>query len=180
MRPSHFAQNFTEAMFVPVDGAVVAPVGDGAEPFVDVEDVAEVAAALLTEPGFERGVVEVSGSEAVDFAEAVALLSRAVGRKFAFADESPERHVERLRASGTPDGYVTWRMAMLGGIRSGADAYVSDGVPQVLGRPATSFAAWAEREAGALRPTATAPVRRGCFAPDWGGGGHRGLNPPRS
>ncbi|HEX6953745.1 MAG TPA: NAD(P)H-binding protein [Agromyces sp.] len=157
VRPSHFAQNFTEAMFVPVDGAVVAPVGDGAEPFVDVEDVAEVAATLLTDPAFEREVVEVSGPEAIDFAEATALLGHAAGREFAFADEAPEAHVERLRAAGTPEGYVAWRMAMLGGIRSGADSYVSDGVPRVLGRPATSFAAWAEREAGVPASDAAGP-----------------------
>ncbi|MBM7503750.1 NAD(P)H-binding protein [Agromyces aurantiacus] len=161
VRPSHFAQNFTEAMFVPVDGRVVAPVGDGAEPFVDVEDVAEVAATLLTEPAFDGEIVEVSGPEAVDFAEAVSLLGRAARREIAFADESPEQHVERLRAAGTPEGYVTWRMAMLGGIRSGADAYVSDGVPRVLGRPATSFAAWAEREAGVLAPDGDRPGAAG-------------------
>lgn len=75
---------------------------------------------------------------AQNFAEAVALLGHAAGREFAFADQAPEAHVGRLRACGTPEGYVTWRMAMLGGIRSGADPYVSDGVPWVLGRPATS------------------------------------------
>lgn len=146
VRPSHFAQNFTEAMFVPVDGQVIAPVGEGVQPFVDVEDVAEVAATLLTEPGYEYEIVEVSGPAALDFARAVALLGDAAGRPLSFVDESPEQHVERLRAAGTPEGYITWRMAMLRGIRSGDDAYVSDGVPRVLGRPATSFAEWARRE----------------------------------
>lgn len=150
LRPAHFAQNFTEAMFVPVDGVVVAPVADGAEPFVDVEDVAEVAASLLTDSGFENDVVEVSGPDAVDFPEAVSLVGDAAGRRFAFVHESPEQHIERLRAAGTPEGYITWRMAMLGGIRTGDDAYLSDGVQRVLGRPATSFADWARREAGAL------------------------------
>ena len=146
LRPAHFAQNFTEAMFVPVDGEVVAPVADGAEPFVDVEDVAEVAASLLTDPGFENDVIEVSGPDAVDFSEAVSLVGDAAGRRFTFLHESPEQHIERLRAAGTPEGYITWRMAMLGGIRTGDDAYLSDGVQRVLGRPATSFAEWARRE----------------------------------
>jgi uncharacterized protein YbjT (DUF2867 family) len=155
LRPSHFAQNFTEAMFVPVDGVVVAPVADGAEPFVDVEDVAEVAAALLTDPSLQNDVVEVSGPEPVDFRSAVSLVGDAAGRRFTFVHESPDEHVERLRAAGTPEGYISWRMAMLGGIRTGDDAYVSDGVRRVLGRPATSFADWATREAGTLAdPTA--------------------------
>jgi hypothetical protein len=37
-------------------------------------------------------------------------------------------------------------MAMLGGIRRGADAYLSDGVQQVLGRRPTSLYEWALRE----------------------------------
>ena len=155
LRPAHFAQNFTEAMFVPVDGEVVAPVADGAEPFVDVEDVAEVAASLLTDPGSENEVVEVSGPEAVDFPAAVSLVGEAAGRRFTFVHESPEEHIERLRAAGTPEGYITWRMAMLGGIRTGHDAYVSDGVQRVLGRPATSFTEWARREAGTLADRTT-------------------------
>lgn len=155
LRPSHFAQNFTEAMFVPVDGMVRAPVGDGAEPFVDVEDVAEVAASLLTDPSFEHEVVEISGPEAVDFSSAVSHLGEAAGRRFAFVDEPPDQHVERLRAAGTPEGYIAWRMAMLGGIRSGDDAYLSDGVRRVLGRPAISFPEWATREAGTLADRST-------------------------
>lgn len=150
VRPSHFAQNFTEAMFVPLDGRVAAPVGDGAEPFVDVEDVAEVAATLLTDPAFEHEVVEVSGPEAVTFERAVAILGEAAGRPFRFEDETPDAHAARLRDDGTPEGYITWRMAMLGGIRTGADAYVSDGVERVLGRAATSFETWARREATVL------------------------------
>lgn len=62
LRPSHFAQNFTEAMFVPVDGRVVAPVGRGAEPFVDVEDLDEVAAAVLTTDGWEHDVIDIGAS----------------------------------------------------------------------------------------------------------------------
>jgi hypothetical protein len=56
--------------------------------------------------------------------------------------------IQRLRAAGTPEGYIEWRMAMLGGIRRGDDAYLSDGVQQVLGRPAPGLAAWAARGTG--------------------------------
>jgi uncharacterized protein YbjT (DUF2867 family) len=146
LRPAHFAQNFTEAMFVPVDGTIIAPVGDGAEPFIDVEDLAEVAAATLTGRGYDNRIVALSGPAALTFPEAAAVLESESGQPTRFRSESDEAHVARLRAAGTPEGYIHWRMAMLGGIRTGADAYVSDGVPVVLGRPATSFAAWAARE----------------------------------
>jgi uncharacterized protein YbjT (DUF2867 family) len=151
LRPSHFDQNFTEAMFVPVNDVVIAPVAKGAEPFIDVEDLAEVAASILSERSHAGETIELSGPAAITFDSALEILSEYAGRPLRFVDEDPSAHVDRLRAGGTPEGYITWRMAMLDGIRSHADAYISDGVPRVLGRPATSFAAWAQREADSLR-----------------------------
>lgn len=150
LRPTHFAQNFTEAMFVPVHGEVRAPVADGAEPFIDIEDLAEVAAAVLIDPAYAGDTIEISGPSAVSFHEAVSILGRHAGREYAFVDEHPTLHEHGLREANTPEGYIAWRMAMLGGIRRGEDAYLSDGVQRILGRPATSFSEWAGREAASL------------------------------
>ncbi len=154
IRPTHFAQNFTEAMFVPVDDIIVAPVADGAEPFVDVDDIAAVAAEVLVTGTWTGEIIELSGPEALTFDQAAAILSVYAGRVLVFEDESADDHVRRLRAATTPEGYIAWRMAMLGGIRRGVDAYLSDGVQRVLGRPAAAFADWAAREATALAATA--------------------------
>jgi uncharacterized protein YbjT (DUF2867 family) len=148
LRPSHFAQNFTEAMFVPVDGRIVAPVGAGAEPFIDVADVAAVAATVMTKREHDGRILALSGPEALTFDAAAARLQQATGTSIRFEDESDTDHIQRLRAAGTPEMYIRWRMAMLNGIRSGADSYLSTGVPDVLQRPATSFTTWAQREAG--------------------------------
>jgi uncharacterized protein YbjT (DUF2867 family) len=154
LRPSHFAQNFTEAMFVPVNDEVVAPVGHGAEPFVDAADIAEVAAAILTSEGYAGETIGISGPTAITFSQAVEILSEHVGRPLRFVSEDRLEYAARLRAAGTPEGYITWRMAMLDAIQRGADAYISDGVPRVLGRPATDFTTWAAREAGVLKGAA--------------------------
>ena len=146
LRPTHFAQNFTEAMFVPVDGRIVAPVGTGAEPFIDVNDLAAVAAEVMTKREYDGRILALSGPEALTFDDAAAELERVTGAKTRFEDESDDDHVRRLRAAGTPEMYIEWRMAMLNGIRSGADAYVSTGVEEVLRRPATSFTGWALQE----------------------------------
>jgi uncharacterized protein YbjT (DUF2867 family) len=146
LRPSHFAQNFTEAMFVPVDGVVRAPVADGAEPFIDATDIAEVAAAVLSSSKWKSEILKLSGPVALTFDEAVGILGPTAGQSNRFESEDADVHAAGLRAAGTPEGYVEWRMAMLGGIRRGEDAYVSDGVERVLGRPATSFEYWARRE----------------------------------
>jgi uncharacterized protein YbjT (DUF2867 family) len=156
LRPAHFAQNFTEAMFAPRDGLIAAPAGTGREPFIDAADIADVAAAVLGRDGHHGTTLDLSGPAAVGFAEAAAVLAEAAGMPVRYKDESDDDHVQRLRAAGTPEGYIEWRMAMLGGIRRGDDAYLSDGVQQVLGRPATSLTAWAAREvpAAAWAPAA--------------------------
>ena len=169
LRPAHFSQNFTEAMFAPADGLIAAPVGPGREPFIDVADVAEVAAAVLGRGGYDGATLALSGPAAIDFPEAAATLAEVSGTPVRFTDESDAAHVARLRAAGTPEGYIEWRMAMLGGIRSGHDAYLSDGVPQVLGRAPASFAEWARREVPAA-PWARAAGERAATPPT----GYRG------
>jgi len=67
LRPAHFSQNFTEAMFAPSDGLILAPVGTGREPFIDVRDIADVAAAVLASGGYDGATVDLSGPEAVSF-----------------------------------------------------------------------------------------------------------------
>src|SRR6202790_5702520 len=50
LRPAWFMQNFSETFLKPLDGVIVVPTGDGAEAFVDAEDIAAVAAATLASP----------------------------------------------------------------------------------------------------------------------------------
>jgi len=147
LRPTHFAQNFTEAMFTPVDGRIVAPVGGGAQPFVDVEDIAEVAGRLLATGAGKGETIELSGPRAITFDAAARILAETTGQSVEFQDQDAEEHAAQLRSAGTPEEYIQWRLAMLGGIRRGEDAYLSDGVGRILGRPATDFTTWASREA---------------------------------
>ena len=153
LRPTHFAQNFTEAMWTPVDGEILAPVGNGAEPFIDAQDIAEVGAEILANRTHARETIAVSGPEALTFEQAASVLTANANAPVRYVSEDPDAHPARLRAEGTPETYITWWMAMLDGIRRGADAYISSGVDDVLGRPATDFATWARRElaSGKLR-----------------------------
>src|SRR6202023_4121642 len=55
VRPAWLMQNFSETFLKPVDGAIAVPTGDGGEAFVDVDDVAAVAAATLADPAAHAG-----------------------------------------------------------------------------------------------------------------------------
>ena len=48
-------QNFSDTFLRPDDGVITVPTGDGAEAFVDAEDIATVAAATLASPDAHVG-----------------------------------------------------------------------------------------------------------------------------
>lgn len=147
VRPTWFMQNFTEDFFASglAEGVVVAPTGDGAQPFVDAADIAAVAAAGLT-GRLAPGAYELSGPQALTFAEAAAVLAERTGRPVRHVDLPVEQWVAGAAGNGLPVEYAGQLGALLGLIRDGADAHLSDGVSTALGRPPTSFADWAARE----------------------------------
>lgn len=150
VRPSWFAQNFTETFFVPgADGVIAAPTGDGGEPFIDAEDIAEVAVAALTGAADLRAY-DVSGPQALSFGEAAQTLGRHAGRPVRHVDLPVDAWVQGAQANGVPPAYAQMLGFQFTLIRDGHDAAVSPGVQQALGRPATAFEDWAAREAEAL------------------------------
>jgi uncharacterized protein YbjT (DUF2867 family) len=100
LRCSWFMQNFSEAFMLDqvLAGAVALPGGDGPAPFVDAEDIADVAVAALTEPGHSGRLYELTGPRALTFAEAVGEIAAASGRDVRYVpislDEFAERCVE--------------------------------------------------------------------------------------
>jgi uncharacterized protein YbjT (DUF2867 family) len=147
IRPSWFAQNFTEGVFAGgvADGVLAAPAGDGREPFIDADDIAAVAATLLLDhTGAHRGeALDLSGSVAYTFAEAADVVSARVGHPVRYVDLAPDDFVAGAVAAGLPADYAGLLASLFEVIRNGWDAHVSDGVERVLGRPARSLAEWA-------------------------------------
>ena len=83
LRSTWFAQNFSEGAFFDfvLAGEVTLPAGDTPEPFVDVDDIADVAVAALTEDGHEGEVYELTGPRLLTFKEAVGEIARAAAGK---------------------------------------------------------------------------------------------------
>ena len=142
LRPAWFAQNFSEDMFAtPVEAGLLAlPTGDGKDPFIDAEDIADVAVAALLEDGHHGQVYELSGPELLSFPEAVALIAEASGRDVEFRSAEPQEFVEALVAYGMQQDLAEFSAELLTGIREGANAYLSDGVQRALGRQPRRFA----------------------------------------
>ena len=151
VRASWFNQNFSEGAFIDMvhAGVITLPAGDTPEPFVDVDDIAEVAAAALTEPGHAGEVYEVTGPRLMTFADVAADLSQATGRDIRYVDVPHEAFVSEVTASGAPQE-VTWMLDYLfSTVLDGRNASLTDGIQRALGRAPRDFTDYARATAAA-------------------------------
>jgi uncharacterized protein YbjT (DUF2867 family) len=150
VRASMFAQNFSEYFLLdPVRSGVVAfPAGDVAEPFIDVDDIADVATAALTGAGHAGQLYEVTGPRLLTFGEAVAEISAAAGREVRYLPVTPEQYAAALVAEGVPAELAALLGDLFDTVLDGRNAYLADGVQRALGRPPKDFADYA-RDAAA-------------------------------
>jgi uncharacterized protein YbjT (DUF2867 family) len=147
VRASWFNQNFSEGEFLGMvlDGAITLPAADIPEPFVDVEDIAEVAVAALTEEVHDCEIYEVTGPRLLTFAQAAREISAAAGREVLFVPITKEAFAEAVADSGAPDGLVWLLSYLFETVLDGRNAYLGDGVQRALGREPTDFADYARR-----------------------------------
>ena len=147
VRASWFNQNFSEGEFLGMvlDGAITLPAADVPEPFVDVNDIADVAVAALTEDGHHGEIYEVTGSRMLTFTDVAKEISRAAGREVRFIQVPKEGFAAGIAESGAPSE-IAWLLNYLfETVLDGRNAYLCDGVQRALGRAPTDFAEYASR-----------------------------------
>ncbi len=147
VRASWFNQNFSEGEFLDMvlAGEIALPAGEVGEPFVDVDDIADVAVAALTEDGHDGQVYELTGPRLLTFAQAVDEIARATGREIQYVQIPPEAFAAGIAESGAPDD-IAWLLDYLfSTVLDGRNAHVCDGVNRALGRKPTDFAEYARR-----------------------------------
>jgi uncharacterized protein YbjT (DUF2867 family) len=141
----------------PVDGQITVPTDDGSEAFVDVDDIAAVAAATLLDPGGHRGAYyTITGPEALTVAQAAEILSTASGQQIRHFDIDPAAWVAGLTGAGIPSDHAEAMRKLAETIAARRGAQPTNVVAQVTGAPARSCAdfaaetaaAWATAEAG--------------------------------
>jgi uncharacterized protein YbjT (DUF2867 family) len=149
VRASWFNQNFSENYLLDVvlGGEVVLPARDVGEPFVDADDIADVAVAALTEDGHAGQIYEVTGPRLLTFAEAVAEIAAATGREITYLQISPEAYASALEAEGVPADFVWLVNYLFTTILDGRNAQVRDGVQRALGREPRDFSYYARETA---------------------------------
>jgi uncharacterized protein YbjT (DUF2867 family) len=148
IRASWFFQNFSEAFFLEglLANEVVLPEGLADEPFVDAEDIADIAVEAFTEAGHSRKLYEVTGPRALSFRETVETIAAATGRDIAFVTIPLEAYREGL-AQALPSEMVDLVIYLFTTVLDGRNTPVAHGVAQALGRPPGDFEAYVARTA---------------------------------
>ncbi len=145
VRASFFAQNFSEDFLAEsvVAGEFAFPAGEVSEPFIDADDIADVATKALTEDGHAGLVHEITGPRLLTFAEAAAEISAALGRPVRYVPVSAAEFAAGLVAAGVEPEFAGPLSELLAEVLDGRNESVTDGVQQVLGRPPRGFADFA-------------------------------------
>jgi uncharacterized protein YbjT (DUF2867 family) len=142
LRANWFCQNFSESFFLDpiLAGLVALPVvGSIAEPFVDVEDIADIAVAAFTDPQHSRQLYEISGSKALTFAEAIGEIAHATGRDITFVSVSADDYRAELVRQGVPEDFIELVLYLFATLFDGRNTPLADGVQRALGRPPRNF-----------------------------------------
>lgn len=149
-----FSQNFTEGMLrgAVADGVLALPAGDVREPFVDLDDLADVIVEVLLGDGHEGRRYEVTGPESLTFADAAAQLAEATGRDVAYVPVGfDEFHAALTAAEG--EDLATLLTELCREVFDGRNEATTTTVAELLGRPARD-----------LRSTLSAAAADGAWA----------------
>jgi uncharacterized protein YbjT (DUF2867 family) len=150
VRASWFAQNFSEGYLrdPALEGMVALPAGEVREPIVDVDDIADVAVAALTEPRHSKQLYEVTGPHLLTFTEAAAELSKVVGHPVRYVPITLEQfhaHMTGIGGAFIADVFTEICRETL----DGRNQSLGDGVQRALGREPRDFTAFCRAAAAA-------------------------------
>lgn len=142
VRASWFFQNFSESFLTGsvIEGEVSLPVENVQEPFVDCDDIAEVAVAALTRPELANRLFEVTGSELMTFADCVANITEVTGRSIRYTPVPLEPYLAYLSELGMGEDELWLMRELFTQVLDGRNSYPTHGIEEALGRPPRRFA----------------------------------------
>lgn len=140
LRPNSFMQNFItyQGQSIREQGAIYQPLDDARLSYIDVFDVAEVAAAVLTADVAQHHgrAYSLTGPAAVSNHEVAAAIGQAAGRPVQYVPVPEES--ARQAMQGAPQWMIDCLMELNAVGRAGHAATVSPDVEHITGRPPRS------------------------------------------
>ncbi|MEM6660403.1 MAG: NmrA family NAD(P)-binding protein, partial [Pseudomonadota bacterium] len=150
VRAAWFAQNFSEGYLRDpiLEGVLPMPGGMIQEPIIDIDDIADVVVAALTEDGHKGELYEVTGPRLLSFADMAAILGTAIGAPIHHVPISFQDFHANVAAVGD-DFVADVFTAIARETLDGRNAQTCDGVQRALGRKPRDFAEYAIKAAKA-------------------------------
>ncbi len=153
-----FTAYFRQVRSILAKGAIVLPMEEARIASIDVGDIAEVAAAILTQPEGHAGkIYPLTGPEALSMDEVAERLSAATGKPIRYVNIPPGEARSANLANGMPPYTADALFELFAERRKGKESQVSAVIPSVFGWQPTPFAEFARRNAAIFRGEQPAP-----------------------
>ncbi len=151
LRPHNFMQNtLMAAQTVASEGAVYMPMKEGKFGIIDIRDIADVAAKVLTEPGHEGKTYGLTGPASISYHDIAAGLSKALGKEVKYVDVPLEAAREAMVGMGLPEWYADAYNEYNEAMSEGLGDFTTNDVEEITGHPARSYETFAREFAQAF------------------------------
>jgi uncharacterized protein YbjT (DUF2867 family) len=153
LRPNWFMDNFHTSWLAPTQqaGVIPLPAANARTSLIDARDIAASAAVALRTDRFNGRAFTLTGPEALTYAEAAAILSKAAGREIRYVPVDDESFVKSLVDAGVPADLARYLAVLFGFVRQGATAGVSPAVEELTGRPPRTLGQYVKDHASAWK-----------------------------
>ena len=144
LRPHGFMQNtLMAAQSVASDGSVYMPMKNGKLGMIDVRDIVEVAAKVLTEDGHQGKTYGLTGPASISFHDVAAGLSKALGKEVKYVDVPLEAGREAMVGMGLSEWFADALTEYNKAFSEGLGDFTTGDVEELTGHPARSFETFA-------------------------------------
>jgi len=151
LRPNFFMQNLstTYAADIRARSLIAVPAGHARTAFIDTDDIARVAARVLTEQGHLGKAYTLSGEQSLNYDDVAQILSAELGRPVQYTCPTADEYTAQLRRQGAAQEYIDVQSMIYKVVRFNVSALPNRAVRRLTGEPATTFAEFAHRERAA-------------------------------
>jgi uncharacterized protein YbjT (DUF2867 family) len=125
-------------------GEIFVPAGMGKTAFIDARDIAEVAAKALGDESDASRAFDLTGAEALDYAEVAAIFTEVLGRPIRYPNPSPLTFAARWYRRGASLPYIAVMTTIYTVARLGLAGRVSPEAGELLGRAPISMRRFVE------------------------------------
>ena len=150
VRASWFHQNWSESFFLEpiLSGEVALPMADVLIPFVDANDIAEVATTVLLDDSYTGEIIEVTGPELITFRDIIGVISTTTKQPLQFHAITLQQYVDGMKQMQLPED-VVWLIEYLFShvLTNPNNQKITHDVERVLGRKAKTFLEYAKETA---------------------------------